>query len=71
MRVFSNNIHGKLHISPICKLEKYNKKTWKKIKTVKMIAASCLDYQLRTRAYKNQGFRVSIEFMEGTLFLRT
>lgn len=36
-----------------------------------MIAASCLDYQLRTRAYKNQGFKVSIEFMEGTLFLRT
>lgn len=43
MRVFSNNIYGKLHITPEEQVQKYINK----IKKLKVVAANCLDYQLR------------------------
>lgn len=68
MRVFSNNIYRKLYITPICHLQKYSKTMWKKIKNVKIVAANCLDYQLRAWAYQKQGYKVAIfffQFLEG------
>lgn len=47
---------------------------WKKIKNVKIVAANCLDYQLRAWAYQKQGIRLpfsSSSFWKGmcTIFL--